>query len=290
MLRPSLILFACISLANCGGGGGGGGGGGDGSSPTGSATSEPPDYYGIFSYVERPPNNGGRIRSARAYTIPSSRLWYVNKDEININSWNQTWAFTTARYEPITANASISEMRRYYAEPTISSSDASVNFRHLFSYPDDFGDDTIYVKVTKDTIDIPWRLKPQYETFGLRTHERVHEGTAALSKISGAYVAYTRSSLAGSVDYSINISTTGEISGYDTQGCSYEGSAKLENAGLNLYPINISVTNCVFPEYHDVDFSGEYSGIIAHVIQNGLNTLTFAISSENHAMYFEVYR
>lgn len=275
-------LLICISVSSCGGGGGGSSSGGG----------EPPDYFGMFTHFEE--GHSGGTRNATAYTLSPSRLWYVNKDFISISSVNQTWAFTAASYEPEAGNASVSEIRRYRAFYQLSSSDDSVNFRHLFYFDEDFGGETITLNLTKDTIDIPFRLAPIYENFGKRTHYRVNEASAALSKISGAYVSYTISELSGSVDYSINISETGDINGYDTQGCSYEGSTNVENDGLHLYPVNIVVSNCDLSSYLtstlDENFDGNYNGVVTHIEENGNHTLTIAINSENKAMHFEITR
>lgn len=130
-------LLSCILVASCGGGGGGSSpissvGGGGGSSSGGG---EPPDYFGMFTHFEE--GYAGGTRNATAYTLSSSRLWYANKDFISLSSVNQTWAFTAASYEPEAGNAYVSEMRRYRAFYGLSSSDDSVNFRHLFYFDEE---------------------------------------------------------------------------------------------------------------------------------------------------------
>ena len=300
MLRPLFSLLICISVSSCGGGGGGSSasspvGGGGSSGGGGVAPADPPDHFGMFSYFEESSVDPSSTRNATAYALSSSRLWYVNKDFISTSSINQTWAFTTASYEPDTVSAAVSEIRRYRAFNGLSSLDDSVNFRHLFFFDEDFGDEAITLTVTKDTIDIPFRLTPTNPDFGVRTHNRVNENTAALSKISGAYVSYTVSDYSGSVDYSINISETGEISGNDTQGCSYEGSTNVENDGLHLYPVNLVVSNCDLSSYtlygpDSANFDGDYNGVLTHIEENGSDTLTIAINSETKAMHFEITR
>ena len=110
-------------------------------------------------------------------------------------------------------------------------------------------------------------------------YDEIYERGSSLAKVSGNYV-----STGPGYSFSVSISSSGVITGNDTDGCTYDGVISTPDSNFNLYETNIDVSSCGAE-------NGSYSGFAALYDENGVEDgLTVALSNENYIVLADFLR
>jgi hypothetical protein len=110
-------------------------------------------------------------------------------------------------------------------------------------------------------------------------YDEIYERSSSLAKVAGNYVYSTLG-----YGFPVSISTSGVITGTDTDGCDYQGNISTPDIDFNLYEINLDVSSCGSAD-------GSYSRYAALYDEAGLNDgLTVALSNENYIVIADFLR
>ena len=242
-----------------------------------SHTSTKFNPYGVF-FGELA--SDGDSKNIIMHIDDSTDLAYVNfYDFIAVGEYgskgsNQYQADKLSRFN-VDEDSVIDFVFRGGADPMRESKD------YIFSYTfDEFGQDFKWsiVNGSNVTVELP-DLDGQVASLITRTPAI----PARYSIISGQYVLQLDGALLPSYTLTIDLLESGGITGVDSKGCVISGNYNIGNTHVNVYPVNMSISNC--------DISGSYTGLISAMgiedsqsrallmhLHNPINALSIAIS------------
>jgi len=216
----------------------GGGGGGHSDAPA-KNVSPGGIWKGTVTYTDT-----GETGQIIGIVTESGELRFVSNDSVqsvgNITTSGANYSGTITEYAPI--GQTFGENNLAVISGSIS---GQISERHQISGKSEYQGKTL-------------------STFTL-DYDVAYDTDSSLAAIQGTYSNATAT-------LTVN---AGQITGQDSDGCTYNGAASVINSSYNAYRITFTAANCG-------QFNGDYSGLGTVTTENNVTSLTFQANSSQY--------